>query len=221
MHFLYPKNISKIFIFSILSVLIVFLLDVGGFNYWLRSGIKIIVFGGCTLICAKPNLKSIFSFKFTKDFFVSVFLGVLGMCLFWGLVYLLTPILDMSKLTSGLSHIAVDIENYWYVTAYIVLINSFLEEMFFRGMCHLKLAENSNETFACCFSSLLFSVYHLTMISNIMHPGLTLLCLIGLFFVGLIFIWLNKKTKNIYNSWIVHACANIAINVVGWYFLNI
>ena len=29
----------------------------------------------------------------------------------------------------------------------------------------------------------------------------------------------NEKTGNIYNSWIIHACANVAINSIGWTLL--
>lgn len=32
---------------------------------------------------------------------------------------------------------------------------------------------------------------------------------------GIFFNWLNLKYKNIYNSWIVHMCANFSINTIG------
>ena len=86
-------------------------------------------------------------------------------------------------------------------------------------MCHIKLTENSNKIFAHVFSALLFSIYHLTMLSNIMNVGLTILCLTALFGVGLLFNKVNDKTGNIYNSWIIHACANVAINSIGWTLL--
>jgi hypothetical protein len=52
-----------------------------------------------------------------------------------------------------------------------------------------------------------------------MNIGLTILCLAALFGVGLLFNKVNEKTGNIYNSWIIHACANVAINSIGWTLL--
>ena len=41
------------------------------------------------------------------------------------------------------------------------------------------------------------------------------LCIIGLALVGLFFQWLSGKFKTIAASWMVHASANVAINVIG------
>ena len=83
----------------------------------------------------------------------------------------------------------------------------------------MKLEEHSNKVFAYTFSSVLFALYHITMVSNIMNPALTVIGIFGLLIAGILFANLNKRTNNIYNAWIVHACANIAINTIGWFLL--
>ena len=214
-----PRNITYICLFSVLSVACVFVLDLLTLNYWLRSAIKVAVFMTCFFTCCKPNMETVFKPKSHKSIIISSILGLVGIAAAWGLFLLIQSYFDFSKVASGTANLDITKENYWYVTAYIAIINSFLEEVFFRGMCHIKLTENSNKIFANVFSALLFSIYHLTMLSNIMYVGLTILCLAALFGVGLLFNKVNEKTGNIYNSWIIHACANVAINSIGWTLL--
>ena len=214
-----PKNITYICLFSVLSVVCVFLLDILTLNYWLRSVIKVTVFSTCIITCCKPNWKTVLRPKRHISTLLSIILGILGIVGTWGVYLFLVKYFDFSKVATGTSNMDITRENYWYVTAYIAIINSFLEEVFFRGMCCAKLTENSNKIFAYLFSSLLFAFYHLTMLSNLMNIGLTTICLIALFGVGLLFNRMNEKTNNIYNSWIIHACANIAINSIGWTLL--
>ncbi|NMO95148.1 hypothetical protein [Paenibacillus lemnae] len=38
---------------------------------------------------------------------------------------------------------------------------------------------------------------------------------------GLLFNWLNEKNGNIYASWMVHMCANLAINTIGFMLFEI
>ena len=47
------------------------------------------------------------------------------------------------------------------------------------------------------------------------------LALFGLFIGGCIFNYLNERYENIYPSWIVHMCANFAINAVGFMLFQI
>lgn len=219
MRFHNPKRIAPIIIFSVLSVAVVFLLDILAVNYWLRSLIKIVVFGSCVFACAKPNLKSIFTPKKDKSVLISILIGLGVIGIVWGGYFILSKFFDFGTVAGGAANLGVHTDNYWVVTAYIVCVNSLLEEIFFRGMCCLKLEEHSNKVYAYTFSSVLFALYHITMVSNIMNPALTVIGIFGLLIAGILFANLNKRTNNIYNAWIVHACANIAINTIGWFLL--
>ena len=57
--------------------------------------------------------------------------------------------------------------------------------------------------------------------SNWFSPYLFILALTGLFVGGLIFDYINDKSENIYNSWLVHMFANFAINTIGFIMFGI
>lgn len=213
------KQSIKICVLSIICVIMVFLMDMLGCNYWLRSGIKIACVVTTCLLCGDNIINY---FKNPKWHEIKFALG-LGFTLISFACLIVFPILkhfDFSKLTQGLDKMSIDADSYWFVTTYIVLINSCLEEILFRGLCCKTLERYANKRFAWFFSIGLFSVYHLTMLINIMQPFLICLCLFGLSLAGLIFTLLNRKNNNIYNSWIVHGLANVAINSIGWMLLK-
>ncbi|WP_423189875.1 CPBP family intramembrane glutamic endopeptidase [Alkalibacterium sp. f15] len=125
--------------------------------------------------------------------------------------------IDLSIIRESLTtNIGVTEHNFVYVAIYISLINSLLEEFFFRGFAFLILKENTSRLFAYVFSSLLFALYHVGMTSGWFHWSIYLLAMTGLFAGGCIFNFLNEKSENIYPSWLVHMFANFAINTVGF-----
>ena len=99
---------------------------------------------------------------------------------------------------------------------YIAFLNSLLEEFFFRGFGFILLSKHAGRGFAFGFSALCFALYHLGMMNGWFSPGLLLLTVFGLFVGGCIFNYLNARCENIYPSWLVHMCANFAINTVGF-----
>ena len=219
MRFRNPKNITAICLSSFFAVLLILILDSFTLNYWVKSAVKLVAWGSAVVFACKPHPTSIFKTQWHKSFFITLALSVLSLIV----VYFMTPLviswLDLEQAQTHLSNIGVA-KDYLYVSAYIVLVNSTLEEVFFRGMCMLKLHENSNRIFAIMYSSFLFAIYHVPMMAQILPVFLTVLCFVALFFVGIIFAMLNSKTKNIYNAWILHACTNIAIQYCGYMILH-
>lgn len=125
--------------------------------------------------------------------------------------------IDLSSIRESLtSSIGVNVDNFLYVAIYIALINSLLEEFFFRGFAFLILKENAGRLFAYVFSALLFALYHVGMTSGWFSWSIYLVAMSGLFAGGCIFNYLNEKSENIYPSWLVHMFANFAINTVGF-----
>ena len=120
---------------------------------------------------------------------------------------------------SLLDNAGVSKENFLYVSLYISLVNSLLEELFFRGLLFLNLKHRSRR-FAYVFSAGAFAAYHVAMMIGWFSPVLWLLVMAGLFVGGLIFNWLNEKQESIYPSWLVHMFANFAINTIGFILLN-
>ncbi len=129
---------------------------------------------------------------------------------------------DLSNITKSLeTGISVSKENFVYVACYIAIVNSFLEELFFRGFAFLELKKVTKGNFAMVVSSLFFALYHIAIMVTWMNIGLLILLTIVLFVGGIIFNKLNEIYNNIYASWIVHMFANLAINLIGFMLFGI
>lgn len=154
-----------------------------------------------------------------KGFLISLCAGLALLTLLLGSFFACRNLFDLQQFASTIRESAgVNKDNFLAVTVYICLINSFLEEFFFRGFAFLTLKKVSNRKIAYLVSATFFSLYHAAMMvgSSIV---LVVLSLLGLFVGGLIFNFINEKYDNIYMSWIVHLCANIALNMIGYILL--
>ena len=130
--------------------------------------------------------------------------------------FLTRNIIDFSNVTSSLTAgMGITAGNFIYVSLYISLMNSFLEEFFFRGYGFITLKKYTTRKFAYLFSSLIFAIYHAGMLIGMFHTGALCLLLLGLMIGGCIFNYLNELNHTIYPSWFVHMFANFAINTVG------
>ena len=112
-----------------------------------------------------------------------------------------SPLMAKEKLTR---------ENCLSVFAYIIVVNSFLEEAFFRGFVFQLMMDRKT---GALVSALLFAVYHIGIVATWFNPLVFALCIIGLAGVGLFLQWLSERS--IIGSWLPHAAANTAINLIG------
>jgi len=136
--------------------------------------------------------------------------------------FLTRNIIDYSNVTSNLTDgMGITSDNFIYVSLYISLMNSFLEEFFFRGYGFITLKKYTGRRFAYIFSSLIFAAYHVGMLIGMFDIGTLALLLFGLIVGGCIFNYLNEKNNNIYPSWFVHMFANFAINTVGFILFGV
>ena len=106
---------------------------------------------------------------------------------------------------------------FFAASAYLVVVNAFLEEYFFRGFIFFNL---KNRKFAYIFSSSAFSIYHISNFKNwFSNDLLVFLPLAGLFLSGLLFNYLDEKSGDIYNSYIPHFFADLAIVIIGFFII--
>ena len=148
-------------------------------------------------------------------------LGIAVYTVIIGAYFVFSSFFDFSAITVSLKdRYGISRENFLLVSLYIALVNSILEEFFFRGFTFFTLKDVSNRKFAYIFSSACFAMYHVTIMIGWFTFPLILLAILALFIGGLIFDRLNEKSGNIYSSWVVHICANIAINTVGLILFN-
>ena len=192
-------------------------------GYAPKSAIKILVFGLIPLILTRFHRELQFTqaLGFRRKGFalaLGLGLGVYGLIL--GGYFLVRNFFDFSGIAGSLlDNAGVSKENFLYVSLYISLVNSLLEELFFRGFLFLNLKHRSRR-FAYVFSAGAFAAYHVAMMIGWFSPVLWLLVMAGLFVGGLIFNWLNEKQESIYPSWLVHMFANFAINTIGFILLS-
>lgn len=188
-------------------------------NYWIKSILKLSIFIGIPLLL---NLR--FNYiPFKKVFFfqrhqlripmllaVGVYVVIVTTYLFIGELF------DFSNVTRALeTDVGVTKANFIFVAIYISLINALVEEFFFRGIAFISLKNESQRHIAYSFSSIAFSLYHVGIMYNWFEVSFFLLLMFALICAGLLFNWLNDHFNSLYPSWLVHACANLAINTIG------
>lgn len=190
--------------------------------YFYKSLFKIVLFAGIPALYFLTHQEELHQLKKLfvprkKDFIVSLSLGAGVYCIIMLGYFLFHNHIDLSVIQESLTAgMGVTKNNFLYVALYISFVNSLLEEFFFRGFAFIILKQKTSRLFAYIFSALLFSIYHVGMTSGWFHWGIYLLAMLGLFIGGCIFNFLNEKCENIYPSWLVHMCANFAINTVGF-----
>ncbi len=186
-------------------------------TYVFKSAVKILCFAGTILLysfCTHRNVKdTIYLHKITKNMkplLYSVLFCFAGI----GAAFLLfRSQIDLQAIrTSLMTKENLTKENCLFVFAYIILVNSFLEEAFFRGFI-TNLFENRR--IGAVISAVLFSLYHVGIVVTWFNPFVFAVCILGLAAVGLFMQWLCDSHGSIAASWFAHASANIAINVIG------
>lgn len=193
-------------------------------SYILKSAIKLTLFLLCPLVFSficRDSLKPLF-IPSKKGLLISVGIGLAVFSLILGGYFLLRGVFDFSSITDALvSDAGVDRDSFVFISIYISLVNSMLEEFFFRGFAFLRLKNSATRLFAYIFSAASFSVYHVAMMIGWFSPILFALVMLGLFVGGLIFNYFNEKFGNIYASWMIHLFANLAINTIGMILFGI
>ena len=196
-------------------------------NYFVKVPIKILFFLALPMVFFVKNNEAFADFKklfvFKKGSILKAILLGLGVyAVIVGGYFLTRDIIDYSNITSSLTEgMGITAKNFLYVSLYISLMNSFLEEFFFRGFGFITLKKYTSRKVAYLFSSALFAIYHVGMLVGMFHFAVLLLLMLGLVIGGCIFNYLNDINDNVYPSWFVHMFANFAINTVGFILFSI
>ena len=194
-------------------------------DYFIKSGIKLVLFLGIPLIYAfldkEVTVKNIFKID-KKGILPAILMGLLVYGVIVGGYFLLRGVFDFTKITGALTkNIGVTGKNFIFVSIYIALVNSLLEEFFFRGFAFLTLSGITGCKSAHIFSAGVFALYHVAMMIGWFDLPLFIIVMAGLFAGGFIFNVLNKKSGTIYPSWFLHMFANFGINTVGFILFGI
>lgn len=153
---------------------------------------------------------------------LGIFFGVFSFSVILVSYFILRGYIDFNSIAQELqTKSKITPSNFIFVGLYITFGNSFLEEFFFRGFIFLNLFNQGYIRFAYIYSSLLFGLYHIAIFKTWFSPFLIGIALFGLISVGIIFDWLNTRSGNFINSWLVHILADSAIIIIGMKMFNI
>ncbi len=192
-----------------------------GASYVVKTASKLILFVGFPLIYMRFMRKSTGEEErnLTKidrrHFSLGIFFGAISFAIIIIAYFLFNRAINLQDIARDLNAKNITSDNFIFIGLYITFGNSFLEEFFFRGFVFLSLYEMKKEKLAYVFSSLLFGLYHIAIFKTWFSLGIIVLCMIGLVTVGFIFNWLDTKSNNFINSWIVHILADSAIILIG------
>ena len=187
--------------------------------YPVKSGLKILIFLGCSalyiLITRDRTPLTVFRRPHSAALRLAGLLAAGTLAIILGGYALLSPWLDLSAITGNLgTKEGITAATFPLAALYISFGNSLLEEFFFRGFAFLTLKKAGFGLFAWFFSALSFALYHVCIMGSWFHPVLFLLLTAGLALSGLLFNWLDRN-GSIWPSWLVHMAANLAINTIG------
>ncbi|MCL2838615.1 MAG: CPBP family intramembrane metalloprotease [Oscillospiraceae bacterium] len=223
------KNVWLITAFSlIVCVLHAVMLQSPFNNYVYTSTFKVIAFLLCPLIYFKISkgrtVKEFFSLlsmnKDRKNIRFSFLLGFGVFAVIVAAFVIAQPFIDQAMVAEALDSYGITRNNAVFVFFYIVLINAAVEELFFRGFIFMSLYNMNLKRYAHIFSSLLFALYHVTILNAALAPGIFILSIAGLVAAGLIFNALALRCKSIGGSLIVHISANFALTLmIGAYYV--
>jgi len=172
----------------------------------------------------KKSLLQDFHFKtFKKNFLIIFFIGLFLAVIYFFAFLLFSEFISIEEITSGLKDsISLNITNLIFIGAYIIFINSLLEEYFWRGFVFKKLFSSIKPLQAYLFSGIAFSFHHVMFYYNWFSPLFFTLVTLGLVFYAIIMNFIFQKYNDLFSCWFIHIFADIAQIGIGFFiFMNV
>ena len=192
-------------------------------SYAVKSAVKLVMFVAVPVLYMAASKDDDFRNMLIpkkKRLHAALAVGLFVYALIVGGYFVLRGSVDFSAVTDSLAQgEGVTRDNFVYVAIYISVVNSFCEELIFRGLSFGALKCYTSRRFAYAFSSVTFSAYHVAIMSGWFSPAVFVLLLAGLAAGGLVFDFIDDTKDGgrdcIYPSWVIHMFANLGINTIG------
>lgn len=160
-------------------------------------------------------------FKSSKFFKQIVFFGCfLGGGLIVATTVILLRYINFDAIADNLtSNYGITAYTYPFVALAIVVVNSTMEEYFWRGFIFRGIYENATTQIGKKLSYLtgiLFAVHHTIIFQGWFNWWQWTLVTVFLAIVGIVFNHIYKKTGSIYATWAIHAFADLVLVVIGF-----
>lgn len=206
--------------------------------YWIRSGIKVIIFVGAALLILRKEVKirsEKEKEKLAKEVIKEKAIGlkellrwpkkipklvyyILG---FGILLIIIIPqvadkFVNIDQIADTIYKKGMNKKNIIFVYSYIAIVNSFIEELMFRGIGYIELKKHIPEKYACSISAMLFALYHIAIVNGAVNIWLTILSVVALYIAGVVLNKMDNKTDTIIPSYMVHSLSNWILNIIGY-----
>lgn len=216
-----------IFIYSVISCYIMYYIEQEiGISYLPKSAIKIISFVIIPIfLIMKVKREKIFDYLHLKGLKIrnlnsGFLIGIMGALAIISLGFTLSGYIDFDSLRLELAEKLNITKNIFILVAlYITFVNSFIEEFFFRGFVYLNMENSIAKIPRMIFSGVLFGMYHMGIFLTWFDSWLIMLCVLALSLVGILLCYINGKTKNFLNSWLIHIIGDGAILTYGYFMM--
>lgn len=206
--------------------------------YWIRSGIKVIIFVGAALLILRKEvkirsekekeklakevikekasgLKELLRWPKKIPKLVYYILGF-GIILIIIIPQVADKFVNIDQIADTIYKKGMNRKNIIFVYTYIAIINSFIEELMFRGIGYIELKKHIPEKYACSISAILFALYHIAIVNGAVNIWLTVLSVLALYIAGVVLNKMDKKTDTIIPSYMVHSLSNWILNIIGY-----
>lgn len=189
--------------------------------YAVKSAIKLVFFVALPLLymfLSRDDMlrRRISPGKNTRAYAAAAAVGILVYAVIVGGFFALRGIVDFSAVTESLaSGEGVTRDNFIFVALYISFVNSFCEELLFRGFAFGVLSDRAGRRAAYIFSSAAFALYHIAIMSGWFSPVTFALLIAALFLAGAVLDFFDERCGTVFPSYIIHIFANLGINTVG------
>lgn len=206
--------------------------------YWIRSGIKVIIFVGAALLILRKEVKirsEKEKEKLAKEVIKEKAIGLKELLrwpkkipklvyyiLGFGIILIIIipqvadKFVNIEQIADTIYKKGMNKKNIIFVYAYIAIINSFIEELMFRGIGYIELKKHIPERYACSISAMLFALYHIAIVNGAVNIWLTVLSVLALYIAGVVLNKMDKKTDTIIPSYMVHSLSNWILNIIGY-----
>ncbi|MBQ1888986.1 MAG: CPBP family intramembrane metalloprotease [Firmicutes bacterium] len=188
-------------------------------TYWIKCAVKAGLILPALIIYARTfridlrDVTGLYPMKAPR----SLFLMTGGACaVILAAFFLLRGRLDLAGIRASLmSKEGLTKENCLFVFTYIIICNSFLEEVFFRGFLTGALKERMGFWRAAVLSAAFFALYHIGIVSGWFSLPVMALAVAGLMAAGIILQLADRSRGSLKAGWLIHAGANLVINAIG------
>lgn len=227
------KKTEIIFLFALILLPPVFILFSHQFlpnNYFFSSLYKLIFLTPILyrVYSERKSLKKALTQDFKlktlkKNFSKLLALGLILSFIYFGAFYLFQSYLPLEYIKERLNgDINLNLSNLFLIGSYVIILNSLLEEYFWRSFIFHELHQRLNLKFAYFISALAFSFHHIMFYYDWFSPLFFLLVTLGLTIYSLLMNHLFVKAKDLFSCWLVHAMVDVIQITIGYLiFTNI